>query len=41
MKSSFGAPIPADQIDELAQYLGTVNGRAAGSHPGVVDGQGN
>src|SRR5260370_13333529 len=26
MKSSFGAPIPADQIDELAQYLGTVNG---------------
>jgi len=41
MKSSFGAPIPADQIDELAQYLGTVNGRTAGSHPGVVDGQGN
>jgi mono/diheme cytochrome c family protein len=41
MKSSFGAPIPADQIDQLAQYLGTVNGRAAGSHPGVVDGQGN
>jgi mono/diheme cytochrome c family protein len=41
MKGSFGAPIPADQIDELAQYLGTVNGRAAGSHPGVVDGQGN
>ena len=41
MKSSFGAPIPADQIDELAKYLGTVNGRAAGSHPGVVDGQGN
>ena len=41
MKSSFGAPIPADQIDELAQYLGTINGRAASSHPGVVDGQGN
>jgi mono/diheme cytochrome c family protein len=41
MKSSFGAPIPADQIDELAHYLGTINGRAAGSHPGVVDGQGN
>jgi mono/diheme cytochrome c family protein len=41
MKSSFGAPIPADQIDELAHYLGTINGRAAGSHPGVVDGRGN
>src|ERR1700688_2923393 len=41
MKSSFGAPIPADQIDQLAQYLGSVHGRAAGSPPGVVDGQGN
>jgi mono/diheme cytochrome c family protein len=41
MKGSFGAPIPADQVDELAQYLASVNGRAAGALPGVVDGQGN
>jgi hypothetical protein len=27
MKAPFGAPIPADQI-ELADYLGTVDGRA-------------
>ena len=41
MKSAFGAPIPDDQINEVAQYLGTINGRAPGSHPSVVDGQGN
>src|SRR5260370_29847954 len=41
IKGSFGAPIPADHIDELAQYLASVNGRPAGAHPGVVDGQGH
>jgi mono/diheme cytochrome c family protein len=41
MKASFGAPIPADQIDGLAAYLGTVNGRAGASQPGALDSQGN
>ncbi len=41
MKSSFGAPIPADQIDELAHYLGGINGRASDSGPAAVDSQGN
>jgi hypothetical protein len=40
-KAAFGAPIPADQIDELADYLGTVDGRAGASQPGVLDSQGN
>ena len=41
MKGSFGAPIPSDQIDELAHYLGAINGRAIDSEPATVDGQGN
>ena len=41
MKASFGAPIPLDQIDELAHYLGVINGRASGSGPARVDSQGN
>jgi len=41
MKSSFGAPIASDQIDELAHYLGVVNGRASDSGPAAVDSQGN
>jgi hypothetical protein len=41
MKGSFGAPIPSDQIDELAHYLGAINGRAIDSGPATVDGQGN
>jgi mono/diheme cytochrome c family protein len=41
MKTAFGAPIPADQIDELADYLGTVDGRAGASQPGALDSQGN
>jgi mono/diheme cytochrome c family protein len=40
MKSSFGAPIPADQIDELAHYLRTIDGRDSGSQqPSTADGQ--
>ena len=41
MKESFGAPIPLDQIDELAHYLGVINGRASDSGPATVDSQGN
>jgi mono/diheme cytochrome c family protein len=41
MKASFGAPIPSDQIDELAHYLGAINGRASTSGPATVDSQGN
>jgi mono/diheme cytochrome c family protein len=41
MKTAFGAPIPADQIDELADYLGTVDGRAGASQPGALDSQAN
>jgi mono/diheme cytochrome c family protein len=41
MKTAFGAPIPADQIGELADYLGTVDGRAGGSQPGALDNQAN
>jgi mono/diheme cytochrome c family protein len=41
MKDSFGAPIPSDQIDDLAHYLGAINGRASTSGPATVDSQGN
>jgi mono/diheme cytochrome c family protein len=41
MKSSFGAPIPADQVDDLARYLRTIDGRDSSSQPSTVDGQGN
>jgi len=41
MKGSFGAPIPSDQIDELAHYLGAINGRTSDSGPATVDSQGN
>ena len=41
MKVSFGAPIPPDQIDELAHYLGGVNGRATDAGTSTVDSQGN
>jgi mono/diheme cytochrome c family protein len=27
MQSAFGAPIPTDQVDALARYLGGINGR--------------
>jgi mono/diheme cytochrome c family protein len=41
MKTSFGAPITSDQIDPLAQYLASINGRANDPGPTTVDGQGN
>ena len=41
MKTSFGAPIASDQIDPLAQYLASINGRASDPGPTTVDSQGN
>jgi hypothetical protein len=41
MRSSFGAPIPADQVDALAHYLGVINGRPNDAKPSKVDGQGS
>jgi hypothetical protein len=41
MQSAFGAPIPADQVDALARYLGEINGRKADSKPSTVDKQGS
>jgi mono/diheme cytochrome c family protein len=39
MRSAFGAPIPADQVQALAQYLRSINGRQSQKGPSAVDGQ--
>jgi mono/diheme cytochrome c family protein len=39
MHNAFGAPITADQVDALAQYLGVVNGRTETKGPSAVDKQ--
>ena len=41
MRTSFGAPIPSDQINPLAEYLATINGRPSDGQPATVDRQGN
>jgi mono/diheme cytochrome c family protein len=41
MQSAFGAPIPADQVDALARYLGGINGHKRDSKPSTVDNQGS
>src|ERR1700681_3506881 len=38
MRNSFGAPIPADQVQALAQYLRSINGRQSQKGPSAVDG---
>ena len=38
MRSAFGAPIPADQVQALAQYLRSINGRQSQKGPSAVDG---
>jgi mono/diheme cytochrome c family protein len=40
MRSAYGAPIPADQIEALARYLHGINGRSKDG-PSVVDRQGS
>jgi len=39
MRNSFGAPLPADQVQALAQYLRIINGRQSQKGPSTVDGQ--
>jgi mono/diheme cytochrome c family protein len=42
MRNSFGAPLPADQVDALARYLRGINGRQGSpKSPSAVDGQGS
>jgi mono/diheme cytochrome c family protein len=40
MRNAFGAPLPADQVEALAKYLRSINGRSA-KGPSTVDGQGS
>lgn len=39
MRSAFGAPITPDQIDALARYLNTIDGRKPEAGPSGVDNQ--
>src|ERR1700730_12792614 len=39
MRSAFGAPIPADQVQALAQYLRSINRRQSQKGSSAVDGQ--
>ncbi|GLU35009.1 cytochrome c [Trinickia caryophylli] len=39
MRSAFGAPITPDQIDGLAHYLNTIDGRKPAAGPSGVDNQ--
>jgi mono/diheme cytochrome c family protein len=41
MRSAFGAPMPADQVEALARYLRGINGRQSQGGPSVLDGQGS
>jgi mono/diheme cytochrome c family protein len=42
MRNSFGAPLPANQVDALARYLRGINGRQGfPKSPSAVDGQGS
>jgi hypothetical protein len=37
MRNAFGAPIPADQVQALAQYLRSINGLQSNKGPSAVD----
>ncbi len=39
MRNAFGAPLPADQVEALAEYLLSINGRQSQKGPSAVDGQ--
>jgi mono/diheme cytochrome c family protein len=41
MRNSFGAPLPADQVESLAKYLRSINGRESSGKQVAVDGQGS
>jgi mono/diheme cytochrome c family protein len=38
MRNAFGAPIPADQVQALAEYLHSIDGRQSQKGPSAVDG---
>src|ERR1700688_2340505 len=39
MRNAFGAPLPADQVEALAKYLRSINGRGSQKDPSAVDGE--
>jgi mono/diheme cytochrome c family protein len=41
MRNAFGAPLPADQVEPLAKYLNSINGRQSQNDSSAVDGQGS
>jgi mono/diheme cytochrome c family protein len=41
MRNSFGAPLPAEQVEALAKYLRSINGRDSSGKKVAVDGQGS
>jgi mono/diheme cytochrome c family protein len=41
MRNSFGAPLPADQVDALARYLYGISGRQSQGGPPALDWQGS
>jgi hypothetical protein len=38
MRNAFGAPIPGDQVQALAEYLRSIDGRQSQKGPSAVDG---
>jgi mono/diheme cytochrome c family protein len=41
MRNSFGAPLPAEQVEALAKYLRSINGRESSGKQIAADGQGS
>jgi mono/diheme cytochrome c family protein len=41
MRNSFGAPLPAEQVEALAKYLRGIQGSQSPRGPSVLDGQGS
>jgi mono/diheme cytochrome c family protein len=41
MRNAYGAPLPADQVEPLAKYLQSINGRQSSGGHTAVDGQGS
>jgi mono/diheme cytochrome c family protein len=41
MRNSFGAPLPADQVEVLAKYLHSIDGSQSPGGRSVLDGQGS
>jgi hypothetical protein len=41
MRDSFGAPLPADQVEALAGYLYRIAGRRSSGGPQILDKQGS